>query len=136
MLGVLAAYLPYVPFSEWWYTRFLLPGLPALYLLLALRSVPDYPHASALHCGACGGYQGDVSARLLAGLLNDADARTAAAAHKLVNATLYRLEEAMACWRRITAPVARLAAGQAAVLDLGLDLSTGSRRSALRTIAA
>jgi pimeloyl-ACP methyl ester carboxylesterase len=25
--------------------------------------------------------------------------------HKLVNATLYRLEEAMACWRRVTAPV-------------------------------
>ncbi len=29
------------------------------------------PHASALHCGACGGYAGDVNARLLAGLLND-----------------------------------------------------------------
>lgn len=29
------------------------------------------PHASALHCGACGGYAGDVNARLLASLLND-----------------------------------------------------------------
>jgi uncharacterized protein len=29
------------------------------------------PHASALHCGACGGYSGDVNARLLAALLND-----------------------------------------------------------------
>lgn len=29
------------------------------------------PHASALHCGACGGYSGEVNARLLAALLND-----------------------------------------------------------------
>jgi len=33
------------------------------------------PHASALHCGACGGYSGEVNARLLAALLNDADVR-------------------------------------------------------------
>jgi uncharacterized protein YbcC (UPF0753/DUF2309 family) len=33
--------------------------------------VVNNPHASALHCGACGGHQGDVSARLLAALLND-----------------------------------------------------------------
>ncbi len=26
-------------------------------------------------------------------------------AHKLVNATLYRLDEARACWERVTAPV-------------------------------
>ena len=32
-------------------------------------------HASALQCGACGGFPGDVNARLLAGLLNDADVR-------------------------------------------------------------
>jgi hypothetical protein len=31
--GVLAAYLPYVPFTDWWYTRFLLPALPALIVL-------------------------------------------------------------------------------------------------------
>jgi uncharacterized protein YbcC (UPF0753/DUF2309 family) len=37
--------------------------------------VVNNPHASALHCGACGGYQGDVSARLLAALLNDAEVR-------------------------------------------------------------
>ncbi|WP_137181028.1 YbcC family protein [Roseomonas sp. AR75] len=37
--------------------------------------VVNNPHASALHCGACGGHQGDVSARLLAGLLNDAAVR-------------------------------------------------------------
>jgi uncharacterized protein YbcC (UPF0753/DUF2309 family) len=29
------------------------------------------PHASALQCGACGGYSGEVNARLLAALLND-----------------------------------------------------------------
>ena len=34
-------------------------------------SVVNNPHASALQCGACGGYAGDVNARLLAGLLND-----------------------------------------------------------------
>ncbi|EAQ28025.1 hypothetical protein NAP1_10538 [Erythrobacter sp. NAP1] len=33
-------------------------------------SVTNNPHASALHCGACGGYSGEVNARLLAGLLN------------------------------------------------------------------
>lgn len=33
------------------------------------------PHNSALHCGACGGYSGEVNARLLAGLLNDRDIR-------------------------------------------------------------
>jgi uncharacterized protein YbcC (UPF0753/DUF2309 family) len=33
------------------------------------------PHASALHCGACGGYSGEVNARLLAALLNDSAVR-------------------------------------------------------------
>ncbi|MFV1495452.1 DUF2309 domain-containing protein [Phaeobacter sp. JH20_02] len=33
--------------------------------------VTNNPHASALHCGACGGHAGDVNARLLARLLND-----------------------------------------------------------------
>jgi uncharacterized protein YbcC (UPF0753/DUF2309 family) len=37
--------------------------------------VTNNPHASALQCGACGGYAGDVNARLLAGLLNDAKVR-------------------------------------------------------------
>lgn len=40
-------------------------------------AVVNNPHASALHCGACGGYQGDVSARLLASLLNDPEVRAA-----------------------------------------------------------
>ncbi len=38
-------------------------------------NVTNNPHASALHCGACGGYSGEVNARLLAGLLNDTEVR-------------------------------------------------------------
>ena len=38
-------------------------------------NVVNNPHASGLHCGACGGYSGDVNARLLAGLLNDPEVR-------------------------------------------------------------
>lgn len=38
-------------------------------------NVVNNPYASALHCGACGGYAGDVNARLLADLLNDAEVR-------------------------------------------------------------
>lgn len=38
-------------------------------------NVVNNPFASGLHCGACGGYAGDVNARLLAGLLNAPDVR-------------------------------------------------------------
>ncbi|MBU6394817.1 MAG: DUF2309 family protein [Sphingomonadales bacterium] len=38
-------------------------------------NVVNNPHASGLHCGACGGYSGEVNARLLAGLLNDREVR-------------------------------------------------------------
>ena len=38
-------------------------------------NVVNNPHASALHCGACGGYSGEANARLLAGLLNDGAVR-------------------------------------------------------------
>jgi uncharacterized protein YbcC (UPF0753/DUF2309 family) len=38
-------------------------------------NVVNNPHASALHCGACGGHPGDVNARLLAALLNDSAVR-------------------------------------------------------------
>jgi hypothetical protein len=38
-------------------------------------SVTNNPHKSALHCGACGGYSGEVNARLLAAVLNHADVR-------------------------------------------------------------
>jgi uncharacterized protein YbcC (UPF0753/DUF2309 family) len=51
-------------------------GFAPLVLLVGHgANVVNNPHASALHCGACGGYAGDVNARLLASLLNDADVR-------------------------------------------------------------
>ena len=40
-------------------------------------NVTNNPHESGLHCGACGGYAGDVNARLLAGVLNQTEVRTA-----------------------------------------------------------
>ena len=43
-------------------------------------NVTNNPHASALHCGACGGHAGDVNARLLAGLLNEGPVRDGLAA--------------------------------------------------------
>jgi uncharacterized protein YbcC (UPF0753/DUF2309 family) len=38
--------------------------------------VVNNPYASGLNCGACGGYAGDVNARLMAALLNDPDVRS------------------------------------------------------------
>ena len=38
-------------------------------------TVANNPHASALQCGACGGYSGEANAQLLAALLNDAEVR-------------------------------------------------------------
>lgn len=47
-------------------------------------NVVNNPHASGLHCGACGGYSGEVNARLLAGLLNDAIVRAGLVAKGIV----------------------------------------------------
>ncbi len=47
-------------------------------------NVVNNPYASALHCGACGGYAGDVNARLLAGLLNETEVRAALAQKGIV----------------------------------------------------
>lgn len=46
-------------------------------------NVTNNPHESGLHCGACGGYAGDVNARLLAGVLNDSAVRQGLAARGL-----------------------------------------------------
>lgn len=43
--------------------------------------VTNNPHASALHCGACGGHAGDVNARLLTQILNDPAVRSGLADH-------------------------------------------------------
>lgn len=52
-------------------------GFAPLMLLVGHgANVVNNPHASGLHCGACGGYSGEVNARLLASLLNDPEVRT------------------------------------------------------------
>lgn len=47
-------------------------------------NVVNNPYASALHCGACGGYAGDVNARMLADLLNDRAVREKLAVNGIV----------------------------------------------------
>jgi hypothetical protein len=48
---------------------------PLVLLLGHGAQVTNNPHESAYHCGACGGHTGEVSARLLAALLNDPETR-------------------------------------------------------------
>jgi uncharacterized protein len=48
---------------------------PVVLLVGHGANVVNNPHASALHCGACGGYSGEVNARLLASLLNTPEVR-------------------------------------------------------------
>jgi len=59
------------------------PFAPLVLIVGHGAAVVNNPHASALHCGACGGYSGEVNARLLAGLLNDAEVRTGLAAEAI-----------------------------------------------------
>ncbi|MEM1048717.1 MAG: putative inorganic carbon transporter subunit DabA, partial [Pseudomonadota bacterium] len=47
-------------------------------------NVVNNPHASGLHCGACGGYSGEVNARLLASLLNETEVRSGLAARGIL----------------------------------------------------
>jgi uncharacterized protein YbcC (UPF0753/DUF2309 family) len=59
-------------------------GFARLVLLVGHgANVVNNPHASSLHCGACGGYSGEVNARLLAALLNDPAVRTGLAANRI-----------------------------------------------------
>lgn len=57
-------------------------------------------------------------------------------AHKIVNATLYRYEEALACWRKVTAPVLWVDGRQSETLkQLGLDSGGhAERRAAFRDL--
>ena len=51
-------------------------GFARLVLLIGHRATAtNNAHTSALQCGACGGYSGEVNARLLAAVLNDPEVR-------------------------------------------------------------
>ena len=57
-------------------------------------------------------------------------------AHKIVNATLYRYEEALACWRQVSAPVLWVDGKESDTSRrLGLDaIQHAERRAAFRDL--
>lgn len=80
--------------------------------------VVNNPHASALHCGACGGYPGDVNARLLAALLNAGDVRDHLAARGIAVPPATRF---VAGLHDTTSDTVALFAGDAAIDPAALD---------------
>jgi uncharacterized protein YbcC (UPF0753/DUF2309 family) len=60
------------------------PFAPLVLLAGHGARVVNNAHASALHCGACGGQTGEVSARTLASLLNEPEVRKGLAAEGIV----------------------------------------------------
>jgi hypothetical protein len=58
--AVLAAYLPYVVFTEWWYSRFVLPGLPVLMIGVmvvaqwAVKRLPEFARVAVVLVVAAG----------------------------------------------------------------------------------
>ena len=59
-------------------------GFAPLVLLVGHGArVTNNPHSAGLQCGACGGYSGDVNARLLAGILNDRNVREGLLSRKI-----------------------------------------------------
>lgn len=94
--------------------------------------VTNAPHASALQCGACGGFAGDVNARLLARLLNDRAVRSGleargiaipddthfvAGLHDTVSDEVQLFEERLPASHRAQAERLRAALGMAGVLS-------------------
>ena len=104
---------------------------PLVLLLGHGAHVTNNPHESAYHCGACGGHTGEVSARLLAQLLNDPETRAGlrdkgialpddtvfvAGLHDTTTDTVTLYEDGLATGQRAGLPHARDLLSQAGAL--------------------